>query len=52
MVLEDPKEDGVSEGEGGISCQILSGDQETWRQKEKYTHWLWQHENSDDGFNS
>ena len=29
MVLEDPKEDGVSEGEGGISCQILSGDQET-----------------------
>ena len=37
MVLEDLQEDGVSEGEGGVSCQILSGDQETWRQKEKHT---------------
>lgn len=42
MVLEDLKEDGVSEGESGISCQILPRDQETWRQKEKYTHGLWQ----------
>lgn len=37
MVLDDLQEDGVSEGKGGISCQILSGDQETWRQKEKHT---------------